>query len=89
MPILFVMQSQDMFSNTPDIEDFGKSKSPISAKRPIVTKTSANKRKRNNLAEEFENDMHKSWREVLGESPKMGTTKVCMVHANHVLFSFI
>lgn len=54
-----------------DIEDFGIKKSPIH-KRPIAN---VNKRKRSE--DEFsEEELNKSWREILGNPPAYGTSKV-------------
>lgn len=53
-----------------DMEDFGKNKSPNN-NRPIVN---VNKRKRPD--EEFsEENLNKTWREVLGKPPPYGNTK--------------
>lgn len=60
-----------------DIEDFGKRKSPKN-NLPIV---SINKRKRSE--EEFtEDDLNKTWREVLGKPPSYGNTKVSYFKRN-------
>lgn len=59
-----------------DMEDLGKRKSP-GEKRPIVN---VSKRKRSGNEEEFtEEDLNKTWREVLGKPPSYGDTKVRLV----------
>ena len=67
----------DMFSacpkpQVPDMEDFG-TRPPLSEKRPMVT---TSKRKRGSDNENFsEEDLNKTWREVMGNPPSYGTTK--------------
>lgn len=64
-----------------DIEDFGKRKSP-SLNRPIVN---VNKRKRSE--DEFsEEDLNKTWREVLGKPPPYGNTKVNSLYNDFCFF---
>lgn len=56
--------------DTPDMEDIGKRKSPVE-KRPIAN---VNKRKRSE--DEFtDDDLKKTWREVLGKPPPCGDTR--------------
>lgn len=56
-----------------DIEESATNRSPT-FRKPMVT---VNKRKRGSDKEEFqEEDLNKTWREVLGNPPPMGDTKV-------------
>ncbi|KAB7504214.1 DNA polymerase epsilon catalytic subunit A [Armadillidium nasatum] len=68
-------KSQDLFATqpTPDLEDI---LTPQSTNKSVPVVTVSAKRKRPNTTSEFsEDDVHKSWREVLGNPPKMGNTK--------------
>lgn len=63
--------STENSEKTNDIEDIGTIKSPTN-KKPIAN---VNKRKRSD--DEFtEEELNKSWREILGNPPAYGTTKV-------------
>ncbi|KAG7176387.1 DNA polymerase epsilon catalytic subunit A-like [Homarus americanus] len=66
---------QDLFASqdTPDIEDVVASHSRnTKSSGPTVTST---KRKRVSDLEEASNDLTRSWRDVLGNSPRMGNSK--------------
>ncbi|XP_045460209.1 DNA polymerase epsilon catalytic subunit 1 [Harmonia axyridis] len=57
-------------SNTvDDVEDFGKMKAPLQRTVAVVTK-----RKRQRETEYDEEELNKTWREVLGNPPKFGNT---------------
>lgn len=54
-----------------DVEDFGKTKNPLQRTVAVV-----NKRKREKEAVYSEEELNKTWREVLGNPPKLGKTLV-------------
>lgn len=67
-----------------DIEDFGTKKSSMQ-KRPLAN---VNKRKRSE--DEFsEEELNKSWREVLGNPPAYGVTKVCFLTISSIRKTFL
>ena len=71
----FQDNSEDLFSPTPsanvDIEDIAGGSSSATGGNAIAT---SNKRKRSEGTNDDE--MSKSWRDILGPPPPMGTTKV-------------
>ena len=71
----FQNNSEDLFGPTPsaslDIEDIAGGSSSATGGNAIVT---SNKRKRSEGTNDDE--MSKSWRDILGPPPPMGTTKV-------------
>lgn len=79
---MFSVSSKENLPSTSDIEDFGKRKSPNSNK-PIVTVVNKRKRSEDEFSEE---DLNKTWREVLGKPPAYGNTKVLNFH---VLFNYL
>ena len=75
--LLFQSDSEGLFGATQsasvDIEDIGGRSSSATGGKPVVT---SNKRKRSDGADD---DLLKSWKDILGSPPPMGTTKVILL----------
>lgn len=73
---VFSFQSEDLFASqeTPDIEDVLSTNSQN--KRVLGPAVTSSKRKRPTDLPDAHRDLNKSWRDAIGNPPKMGNSKV-------------
>ena len=73
-----IQSQEDLFASQSekDIEDIAGTSSSSSRPRAVPTVTVSGKRKRDSINVMSDDDLNKSWKEVLGEPPSMGNSKV-------------
>lgn len=79
--LVFTFQSEDLFASqeTPDIEDvLSPNSQNKKAPGPMVT---SSKRKRPIDQPDAHRDLNKSWRDAIGNPPKIGNSKVSFVYS--------